>query len=36
MVQALREHDSQKIELFGQKWSAANEQAKKISSENPK
>ena len=36
MVQALREHDSQKIELFGQKWSAANEQAKKISSENSK
>jgi hypothetical protein len=40
LVQMLREHDSQKSESLGQKflqeWKAANEQAKKISSEPPK
>jgi rhomboid protease GluP len=36
MVQALRDHDSHKIELFNQKWTAANEQAKRISSQAPK
>jgi rhomboid protease GluP len=36
LVRALREPDAQKIELFNQKWTAANGQAKKISSEPPK